>query len=64
MATGRGEVILAGYIIMHEVLQHLDAPSYLACERDILDGASLAAAELAIAHDLRELPEPFGRTVC
>jgi exopolyphosphatase/guanosine-5'-triphosphate,3'-diphosphate pyrophosphatase len=42
----RAPVIVAGAVIVHEVLTRYGLPSLTVSERDILDGAALAAAEL------------------
>jgi hypothetical protein len=39
-------VIVAGAVILRETLDHFGLPELEASERDILDGAALAAAEL------------------
>ena len=42
----RGPVIVAGAVILREVLDRYGLDEVEACEHDILDGAALAAAEL------------------
>ena len=42
----RAPVIVAGAVILRETLDHFGLPELEASERDILDGAALAAAEL------------------
>ena len=42
----RAPVIVPGAIIVREVLHHFGLDSLQTSERDILDGAALAAAEL------------------
>ena len=42
----RAQVIVAGVVILREILDHFGLESIEASERDILDGAALAAAEL------------------
>jgi len=42
----RAPVIVAGAVIVREVLAHFGLPELEASERDIMDGAALAAAEL------------------
>jgi exopolyphosphatase/guanosine-5'-triphosphate,3'-diphosphate pyrophosphatase len=42
----RSEVLLAGVIVLRETLAHLGLTETVAWERDLLDGAALAAAEL------------------
>jgi exopolyphosphatase/guanosine-5'-triphosphate,3'-diphosphate pyrophosphatase len=46
MEPGRAPVIVAGAVILREVLGHFGLERIEASERDILDGAALAAAEL------------------
>jgi exopolyphosphatase/guanosine-5'-triphosphate,3'-diphosphate pyrophosphatase len=47
----RAPVILAGAVIVREVLAHYGLDGLEASERDILDGAALAAAELPAAEE-------------
>ncbi len=42
----RAPVIVAGAVILHEVLAHFGLDGLVVSEHDILDGAALAAAEL------------------
>jgi exopolyphosphatase / guanosine-5'-triphosphate,3'-diphosphate pyrophosphatase len=44
----RAPVILGGIVVVREALRHFDLPELEVSERDILDGAALAAAELAV----------------
>jgi len=46
MLPDRSEVLAAGVLILRETLRHLGLPAIEASERDLLDGAALAAAEL------------------
>jgi len=46
LEPGRAPVIVAGLVILREILEKHDLPSIEASEHDILDGAALAAAEL------------------
>jgi exopolyphosphatase/guanosine-5'-triphosphate,3'-diphosphate pyrophosphatase len=43
---GRAEVIVAGAVVLHEVMQAYSLTDIEVSERDILHGAALAAAEL------------------
>jgi exopolyphosphatase/guanosine-5'-triphosphate,3'-diphosphate pyrophosphatase len=45
MEPGRAPVIVAGVVILHEVLQAYGVEAIEASERDILDGAALTAAD-------------------
>ena len=47
----RAPVIVAGAVILHEALEYFDLDAIEASERDILDGAALAAAELPAAEE-------------
>jgi len=46
IAPGRAPVIVAGLVVLREILDAYDLPAIEASERDILHGAALAAAEL------------------
>jgi exopolyphosphatase / guanosine-5'-triphosphate,3'-diphosphate pyrophosphatase len=46
LEPGRAPVIVAGAIVLVEVLEHVGLDAIEVSERDILDGAALAAAEL------------------
>jgi exopolyphosphatase/guanosine-5'-triphosphate,3'-diphosphate pyrophosphatase len=46
MLPDRSEVLAAGVLILRETLRHLALTAIEASERDLLDGAALAAAEL------------------
>ena len=46
MLPDRSEVLAAGVLILRETLRHLGLTAIEASERDLLDGAALAAAEL------------------
>ena len=45
MEAGRAPVIVAGAVILLEVMRACDLPAIEASERDILDGAALTAAD-------------------
>lgn len=60
----RAPVIVGGVLILECLLRHFSLATIFASERDILDGIALRAAEIALEEDIRELPEPFGRTGC
>src|SRR5256885_7444401 len=47
----RAPVIVAGAVILREVLAHFGLDALEASERDVLDGAALAAAELPAADE-------------
>jgi hypothetical protein len=55
-------VLAAGVLILRETLRHLALTAIEASERDLLDGAALAAAELP-EHDEGEAP-PGAYTCC
>ncbi len=64
MEPRRAPVILAGYCILAEVLDHFGLAGLAASETDILNGIAWEAGRIAHAEDLRELPQPHGRTSC
>jgi len=57
----RAPVIVAGAVILHEILRHYGLEAIEASERDILDGAALLAAELPSPE---EGPAPPGAYTC
>ena len=57
----RAPVIVAGTVILREVLDHFDLDGLEASERDILDGAALEAAALP---EPEEGPAPPGAYTC
>ena len=61
LLSARAPVIVAGLVVLHEVLVYYDIPELTVSERDLLDGAALAAAELPAAE---EGPAPPGAYVC
>jgi exopolyphosphatase/guanosine-5'-triphosphate,3'-diphosphate pyrophosphatase len=58
---GRAPVIVAGLVVLREILDAYDLPEIEASERDILHGAALAAAELP---EPEEGPVPPGAYTC
>ena len=58
---GRAEVIVAGLVILREIMDACGLAEIEASERDILHGAALAAAELP---EPAELPAPPGAYAC
>jgi exopolyphosphatase/guanosine-5'-triphosphate,3'-diphosphate pyrophosphatase len=61
MEAGRAPVIVAGLVILREVMDAYDLPEIEVSERDILHGAALAAAELP---EPLEGDAPPGAYVC
>jgi exopolyphosphatase/guanosine-5'-triphosphate,3'-diphosphate pyrophosphatase len=61
LEPGRAPVIVAGALILREVLRAYDLPEIEVSERDILHGAALAAAELP---ELEEKDAPPGAHTC
>jgi hypothetical protein len=55
-------VIVAGLVVLHEILVYYDIPELRVSERDLLDGAALAAVELP-APDETSVP-PGAYTCC
>ncbi|HEY1315929.1 MAG TPA: hypothetical protein VGF10_01795 [Gaiella sp.] len=62
LVTARAPVIVAGLVVLHEILVYYDIPELTVSERDLLDGAALAAAELP-APDETGVP-PGAYTCC
>ena len=58
---GRAPVIVAGLVVLREILAAYDLPEIEASERDILHGAAFAAAELP---EPEEGPAPPGAYTC
>jgi exopolyphosphatase / guanosine-5'-triphosphate,3'-diphosphate pyrophosphatase len=46
LASARAPVIVAGLVVLHEILAYYDLTEVTVSERDLLDGAALAATEL------------------
>jgi exopolyphosphatase/guanosine-5'-triphosphate,3'-diphosphate pyrophosphatase len=61
LLSARAPVIVAGLVVLHEVLVYYDIPELTVSERDLLDGAALAAARLPAPE---EGPAPPGAYVC
>ena len=61
LVSARAPVIVAGLVVLHEILVYYDIGELTVSERDLLDGVALAAAELP-APD--EGPAPPGAYVC
>ena len=62
LVSARAPVIVAGLVVLHEVLVYYDVAELTVSERDLLDGAALAAAELP-APDETGVP-PGAYTCC
>jgi exopolyphosphatase / guanosine-5'-triphosphate,3'-diphosphate pyrophosphatase len=62
LLSARAPVIVAGLVVLHEILVYYDIPELTVSERDLLDGAALAAAELP-APDETGVP-PGAYTCC
>jgi exopolyphosphatase/guanosine-5'-triphosphate,3'-diphosphate pyrophosphatase len=62
LLSARAPVIVAGLVVLHQVLVYYDIPELTVSERDLLDGAALAAAELP-APDETSVP-PGAYTCC
>jgi len=62
LASARAPVIVAGLVVLNEVLGYYDVPELTVSERDLLDGAALAATELP-APDETGVP-PGAYTCC
>jgi exopolyphosphatase/guanosine-5'-triphosphate,3'-diphosphate pyrophosphatase len=60
----RAPVILGGIAVLEAVLAHFGIATMTVSDADILDGIALMAGQIALDEDIRELVEPFGRTVC
>jgi exopolyphosphatase/guanosine-5'-triphosphate,3'-diphosphate pyrophosphatase len=61
LASARAPVIVAGLVVLHEILVYYDIAELSVSERDLLDGVALAAAELPAPE---EGPAPPGAYVC
>jgi exopolyphosphatase / guanosine-5'-triphosphate,3'-diphosphate pyrophosphatase len=61
LASARAPVIVAGLVVLHEILSYYDVTELAVSERDLLDGAALAAAELPAPE---EGAAPPGAYVC
>lgn len=59
--SARAPVIVAGLVVLHEILVYYDIAELSVSERDLLDGVALAAAELPAPE---EGPAPPGAYVC
>ncbi|HEY9458781.1 MAG TPA: hypothetical protein VIQ56_12840, partial [Gaiella sp.] len=46
LVSARAPVIVAGLVVLHEILVYYDLAEVTVSERDLLDGAALAATEL------------------
>ena len=62
LVSARAPVIVAGLVVLHEILLRYDVTELTVSERDLLDGAALAAAELP-APDETGVP-PGAYTCC
>jgi exopolyphosphatase / guanosine-5'-triphosphate,3'-diphosphate pyrophosphatase len=62
LVSARAPVIVAGLLVLHEILGYYGIPELTVSERDLLDGAALAAAELP-APDETGVP-PGAYTCC
>jgi exopolyphosphatase/guanosine-5'-triphosphate,3'-diphosphate pyrophosphatase len=62
LASARAPVIVAGLVVLGEILAYYDLPELTVSERDLLDGVALAAAELP-APDETGVP-PGAYTCC
>jgi exopolyphosphatase/guanosine-5'-triphosphate,3'-diphosphate pyrophosphatase len=61
LVSARAPVIVAGLVVLHEILVYYDIGELTVSERDLLDGVALAAAELPAPE---EGPAPPGAYVC
>jgi exopolyphosphatase/guanosine-5'-triphosphate,3'-diphosphate pyrophosphatase len=61
LASARAPVIVAGLVVLHEILVYYDIAELSVSERDLLDGVALAAAELPAPE---EGAAPPGAYVC
>ncbi len=61
LAAARAPVIVAGLVVLHEILGRYGLEGLTVSERDLLDGAALAAAELP---EPEEGPTPPGAYTC
>ena len=61
LVSARAPVIVAGLVVLHEILVYYDIAELSVSERDLLDGVALAAAELPAPE---EGPAPPGTYVC
>ena len=61
LAPARAPVIVAGLVVLREVLDRYELDAITVSERDLLDGAALEAAELP---DPEEGPAPPGAYTC
>ncbi len=61
LVSARAPVIVAGLVVLHEILVYYDIAELSVSERDLLDGVALAAAELPAPE---EGPAPPGAYVC
>jgi exopolyphosphatase/guanosine-5'-triphosphate,3'-diphosphate pyrophosphatase len=62
LVSARAPVIVAGLVVLHEILAYYDIPELTVSERDLLDGVALAASELP-APDETGVP-PGAYTCC
>jgi exopolyphosphatase/guanosine-5'-triphosphate,3'-diphosphate pyrophosphatase len=61
LVSARAPVIVAGLVVLHEILVYYDIGELTVSERDLLDGVALAAAELPAPE---EGPAPPGAYIC
>jgi len=61
LASARAPVIVAGLVVLHEILACYGIDEITVSERDLLDGVALAAAELP---EHEEGPAPPGAYTC
>jgi exopolyphosphatase/guanosine-5'-triphosphate,3'-diphosphate pyrophosphatase len=61
LASARAPVIVAGLVVLHEILTYYDVAELTVSERDVLHGAALEAAQLP---EPQEGPAPPGAYVC
>jgi exopolyphosphatase/guanosine-5'-triphosphate,3'-diphosphate pyrophosphatase len=60
----RAPVILGGLLVLEGMLIGFGLSECVVSDSDILDGIALEAGRIAIAEDISELPESFGRASC
>ena len=58
LESERAPVIVAGLVVLREILAHYGAPELTVSERDLLHGAALAAAELPEPEETASRPAP------
>lgn len=60
----RAPVILGGLLVLEGMLTGFGLEGCTVSDSDILDGIAMEAGRIAIAEDIEELPESFGRASC